>query len=281
MNQHKPQPGLRGFQDALIAACGRFEVACPPADTGQVTRGHLGGLDCVSVLTPAGAIIRDMAAIRRDPGRHLFLIRQHSGTARMQQDGQSAHLGPGDFFVVDAARPSVFGYDSPSQQFSLHLPADLARGTGLAGGVIVRGAAAMGHALACASARLTRDGPDRLLALLAMTARDRTLPEADLATAALALIGRFSRDPDMTPARLARDLGVHLRQLQRALAGMGQTASAAIETARMADARTLLRKHPDMTVAAVSAMAGFPDISRFTRGFRTRHGQTPTAWRVA
>lgn len=285
MDRQAGKTGPRGFQDALIAACGRFQVtagpAPAPAGTGRVLRGSAGGLDLVAVSAPPGAISRDSGAIRRDPGRHLFLIRQCAGRARMDQDGSRADLSPGDFFLADSARPSVFGYRAAARQVSLHLPHEVTRGAGLTGGLVLRGGSAAGLALARAVARLDRDGPDRMLRLLQLAARGQVPPGTGLAATALALIAAGSRDPALTPARLALDLGVHLRQLQRALADLGQTPSGAIESARMADARALLRACPRMTVTGIAAMAGFPDISRFMRAFRARHGQSPGAWRAA
>ena len=93
------------------------------------------------------------------------------------------------------------------------------------------------------------------------------------------LIERRSADPCFGPAALADGLDISIRKLQRILATGQISASSAIQDQRMQKVRKLLSTRPDLTVTTCAETAGFPDISRFTRDFRQRHGCTPGQYR--
>ena len=145
-------------------------------------------------------------------------------------------------------------------------------------GLHLRAGSVVARALNRALGRLDR-GPDEIIELLAIAARDATDGDLGLTDLALHLIARRAGDPGLTPAALAGALDVSLRRLQRALAAKGISATAAIQDQRMQHVRALLRSRSDMTVAACAQAAGFPDISRFTRDFREAHGCPPGQYR--
>lgn len=271
----------RRFQADLAAVCGAFRVYPAKRPSGSVKAGRAGGFDLVRVATNASAIERDARDVRRDHNPHYFLIRQLSGSARMQQRDQQVELAPGDFFLASSTRPSLFRYGASSVQASLHLPrAQIAEtlGPNAAAGLHMPYASAVGRALTRSVERLAQ-GPERIAELLAIAASEQEHYDLDLFDFALRLIERRAADPGFGPAALAEDLGVSLRKLQRTLAAEQTSASEAIQEHRMQIVCNLLSKRPDMTVTACAEAAGFPDISRFTRDFRQRHGCTPSQFR--
>lgn len=63
--------------------------------------------------------------IRTDPGEHLFLLIQDQGCCRIERDGRTTELGPGDMFLAGSNRPSGFIYGSEGlSRISIHLPRD-------------------------------------------------------------------------------------------------------------------------------------------------------------
>lgn len=82
-------------------------------------------------------------------------------------------------------------------------------------------------------------------------------------------------------ARLARELGVSRRKLERHFAAdLGVTPAAAGRRLRLAQAAALLAgtRRP---VTEIAAATGFCDLSHFIRVFRSTHRMTPEAWRAA
>ena len=271
----------RRFQADLLATCGIFRVSPSARPHGAVSSKRVSGFDLASVTTNARAIERDARDVRRDHDPYYFLIQQLGGHAHMWHRDRQAHVGPGDFFLVSSTRPALFRYEGLSIQASLHLPrATMAEAFGPhpGAGLHLRAGSVVARALNRALGRLDR-GPDEIIELLAIAARDATDGDLGLTDLALHLIARRAGDPGLTPAALAGALDVSLRRLQRALAAKGISATAAIQDQRMASVRTLLRARPDMTVAACAQAAGFPDISRFTRDFRALNGCAPGQYR--
>ena len=271
----------RRFQADLLAVCGIFRVSPSARPHGAVSSKRVSGFDLASVTTNARAIERDARDVRRDHDPYYFLIQQLGGSAQMWHHDRQAHVGPGDFFLVSSTRPALFRYQGLSVQASLHLPrATMAEAFGPhpGAGLHLRAGSVMARALNRAFGRLD-NGPDEIVELLAIAARDARDDSLGLTDLALRLIERRAGDPGLTPAALAGALDVSLRRLQRALAAKGISASGAIQDQRMQHVRALLRTRSDMTVAACAQAAGFPDISRFTRDFREIHGCPPGQYR--
>ena len=277
----QPSADPRRFQADLLEVCGVFRVSPSARPHGAVSSKRVSGFDLASVTTNARAIERDARDVRRDHDPYYFLIQQLGGSAHMWHRDRQAHVGPGDFFLVSSTRPALFRYDGLSIQASLHLPrATMAEAFGPhpGAGLHLRAGSVMARALNRALGQLD-SGPDEVVELLAIAARDAKDRDLGLTELALHLIARRAGDPGLTPAALAGALDVSLRSLQRALAAKGISATAAIQDQRMASVRTLLRARPDMTVAACAQAAGFPDISRFTRDFRALNGCAPGQYR--
>lgn len=278
-----PKPAdTRRFQGDLRAVCGAFHVHPAANPAGSVRTSRFGGFDLVHVATNARAIERNDRDVRRDHDPHYFLIRQVKGHARMQQRDRLVDLSMGDFFLASSTRPALFRYEASSVQASLHLPrAQLTETLGQtsAAGLHLSASSVMGRAVTRALMRLSRQQTSELADLLAIAAQNLSPTELELTAAAQELIARRATDPALTPAVLADLLGVSLRQLQRALATEGLTPSAAIARHRMTAVHILLRTRPDLTITACATQAGFPDISRFTRDFRTWAGCTPGQYR--
>lgn len=284
----------------LVGVCGRFDLAVH--DRGDVFDGAIGmrnfGLfDAAVVATELRAIWRDAAMIRQDPARHLFLIYQQAGQSMICQGETRTVLTPGTFHLVDPAFPSEFHYSGGlTRKISMHLPRDetLRRlGTSCVGGLPIDPGDPLSAALEALLAKIISDDcrarpqlSDMLVELLATYVRCRemevpTLPpkDADRLERARALIRSHAAQADYDLDALCRDLGMSRRSVQRLFSAVGETASAALQEARLARARQSLLSAPELTVAEIAFEAGYNDLAHFHRSFRTRFGQSPGTYR--
>lgn len=132
-------------------------------------------------------------------------------------------------------------------------------------------------------------GVDRYLAgvagLLLRTAVARTGPDLvhaeNIRVRTDAIIFEQSSDPDLTPAAIAAQLSISLRQLYRAFTGTESPASR-IRRRRLERAAEILatRTGPGH-VERVASECGFASAEYFSRAFRREFGLSPRAYRSA
>jgi AraC-like DNA-binding protein len=85
---------------------------------------------------------------------------------------------------------------------------------------------------------------------------------------------------DASLGRVAEDLGLSSRTLQRHLCARGASFQELLEEVRRARAITLLIQGPD-AIDRIAARLGYGDASNFRRAFRRWMGVSPTAFRAA
>ncbi len=90
-------------------------------------------------------------------------------------------------------------------------------------------------------------------------------------------------DPDLSPERLAAELGISRRYLQTLLAGSGTSFVQELTATRLDRASDMLSdpRAGALTVGEIAFRCGFLDPGYFARAFRKRFGVTPSAWRAA
>lgn len=97
--------------------------------------------------------------------------------------------------------------------------------------------------------------------------------------AAIDLINRNHRDPAFTPDTIARSLHISRRQLYRHFENADESVSDVIASQRLQTACSFLTNRPDLTLAQVAAMSGFPSAATFRNRFRARYGVGPREYR--
>ena len=101
----------------------------------------------------------------------------------------------------------------------------------------------------------------------------------DLYSDALEVIARRHGDPDLSLARVAHEIATSRRQLQRALAEVGNTSfSRELQRARMDRAAELLRAG-SLPVQVVAGAVGYRQAAQFAKVFRRHHGTSPSNFR--
>ncbi|MEM8813908.1 MAG: helix-turn-helix domain-containing protein [Pseudomonadota bacterium] len=297
-----PEPAMpvEEFQSHLQSVCGLFDVE--PADRTGTVSGHagirpMGRFDVAEVRLNALNVSRGATNISRDPGSHYFAILQFEGQCLIKQADKASLLSPGEVCIVDSSLPSEFVYNGcRSHQVSFHLPRDemVGRfGSSFDSWCHLPEAkswfppilAVARKLLEARSRSASQQLEESLLSLIGAALTDLQGGETDLQRRVCDLIERAvlvmeenCTDPDYSPARLADDLGVSSRTLQRHFQSLGETPGRRLLDARLSHAyRTLVS--PDArrvaTVTDVAFEAGFSDLSHFHRAFRAKYGLTP------
>lgn len=108
--------------------------------------------------------------------------------------------------------------------------------------------------------------------------RNHTRPRARMSIA-LAFVKEHLQDSDLSPSRVARQVGLDLPVFCRAfkqVAGMTCTDYIALE--RIRAAKRLLTRG-DLLVKEVAYRVGFENANYFSRRFKEMEGRTPTSYR--
>ncbi|MGY3608092.1 MULTISPECIES: AraC family transcriptional regulator [unclassified Bradyrhizobium] len=127
------------------------------------------------------------------------------------------------------------------------------------------------------------------VARLAMLARGRLLPGMPECRAALRsgfyyaardILVRDLHQPGLSPAAVAQELGISLRQVHVLFEPMGLSFSRTLTALRVRKAGELLAMAPLRPVADVAYACGFDSLATFYRAFRNHYGMTPRDMRV-
>lgn len=246
-------------------------------------------------------------------GRHIraasvddYLLAVHiTGAARASQGGREAELGPGDFALLDSARPYSIAFRAQDRFGHLiyQIPRaslDARRQAGESTAIRVPAASAPGRLAVPYLRTLAAPGwpppgeapgesfTDIALDLVASALRavaghhDGPPPRGaarirELKTCALAHLG----DPGLSPASIARASYISVRQLHRLFARDGLSFAAWVREQRLRRCRDDLAD-PGLRHLAISAIAerwGYRSQAHFTRAFSARFGVTPREFR--
>jgi AraC family transcriptional activator of tynA and feaB len=94
---------------------------------------------------------------------------------------------------------------------------------------------------------------------------------------------RFA-DPDVTPRRVAAEMGISLRYLQKLFTVRGSTCGHYISSLRLEHAGRLIERRAllktGQPLSEIAYTCGFRDYTHFARGFRQRFGTSPGAVRA-
>ncbi|MEE4301583.1 MAG: AraC family transcriptional regulator ligand-binding domain-containing protein [Pseudomonadales bacterium] len=104
-------------------------------------------------------------------------------------------------------------------------------------------------------------------------------PEQDLETRLRRAVANVLSEGVPTLGRIASELGMGTRTLQRRLSEQDRTFQGVVDAARQELAQRLLRE-TDYSLADVAFLTGFGEQSAFTRAFKRWGGQTPRSYRL-
>jgi AraC-like DNA-binding protein len=119
---------------------------------------------------------------------------------------------------------------------------------------------------------------------LAMLARGKLAPglpevraamRTGLLHTAFEIMARDKHNGRLTPALVARELGISLRQVHVVFENAEMSFSRSLTDMRIEEARRLLLEAPNLPVTQIAYTCGFESLATFYRAFTRRYGMTP------
>jgi AraC-like DNA-binding protein len=298
-------PGSREeyWRHVIGEVVGRLEpVAGLPDRIAACAVGVLGVGD-VSASEP-GLARRTHVHLRSSDPHVLKIDLVASGRVVVEQGGREADLGPGDFTLVDGARPATWTMPGPTRIVAVTFPRSLLplrdRSLARLTGAPVKGDRGVPALVSSIARQLpahaddwgasggARAGTALLDLLVAAVAED--LPDArssESGPRALllrihAFIEEHLPDPALSPAGIAAAHHISVRYLHRLFEGEETTVAAWIRRRRLERCR---RDLLDPALASVPAYAigerwGLHGAARFNRTFRAAFGMPPAEFRA-
>lgn len=224
-----------------------------------------------------------------------------SGRFRVETNGRSLDLAQDDIFLLDSAVPHLM-HDYPGHIVVVFVPRagvaaalDASHTADFVGRLLTDSDLADLFALQVRYlvGALDRIAPAAFDVALSATAdvalgmlrgADRR-PEADgtnIVARAKLVVSQSASDPELTPTRIAKLLGVSRTRLYEAFAGQGLTLGTYLRDRRLQTFLTLLREDPDIPIQELAARSGFGgSASDFTKLFRRTYGVLPSDMRTA
>lgn len=297
--------GIEGYEGAIVESYAPMRVA--PAATGTGYRWSVEDAQCgdlrLTRIFAEGAIRAHIPRTERSNcvGK-MLLTYVEEGAFRFEQHGQRADCAAGSLVLMDATQPLAAAQDSVAALLSIVFPATRLRAevprvaTRCTMPVTVKsGTRALLRDLMQSVWRertaLTGEGASPLPRLFGRLIEDvfpdratgrRASREVHL-SAARHLIRQDLRNPVLSPAHLAKRLGLSTSYLFALAREAGMSLHEEIMTTRLEAACDALCA-PEWSVVSVTDIAldfGFQDPAHFARRFRARFGCTPSAMRTA
>jgi AraC-like DNA-binding protein len=230
----------------------------------------------------------------------IQLVYARTGVLKTRMGGKRFTVQPGEFVLLDNTRFYQMEMDTPHEAVDLMMP------PGWLDRYLPDPGALLGRPV---SARTGWGAPLGSLLELMVTGIDSTpLPRPMIAEQVGALLalatgfhepvresrhrGQLARrvlrriesdfaDPELTPERLAAELGISRRYLQTLLAGSGTSFVQELTATRLDRASDMLSdpRAAPLSISEIAYRCGFLDPGYFARAFRKRFGCTPSGWR--
>jgi len=289
------------WNDLVAANMTQMHVTAPPDDSFEADWQQfcLGPID-FNVLSTTPQIVRRTPDMVRNCAEPTFeLVYMQRGSMIVREGAREDLIREGDFGLLRNAVPYEFACRSRNIALSTHMPEAWLK-SWLAQPERLRdlpweNRAAWGRPLAALLRLITDRGlqdsaipraviADQIGGLLSLIGRHAGSGPAQRKSTLERLLGKLDerfREPDLTPADLAQDMGISRRHLHGLLAAAGTTFGGELVERRLQYAgvrlRTLSAGH---SVSEVAYDAGFTDPSHFARRFRQHFGSSPSVWRI-
>ncbi|MGW6983445.1 AraC-like ligand-binding domain-containing protein [Streptomyces sp. NPDC054932] len=277
----------------------------PEPSAGSIASERLGPLQISAVQAGPQTVSRDRRLISRGGEQFMTVTFQHTGTARLTQDGREALVKPGTFTCSDAGRPyrreqpdyfrftavrvpkSALGVSDSALRAVTGTVFSGDRGTsGLVSGFLTRLADRASGFDAYTGQQLAMTATD----LLTVLVRERQgLLDPYASEAARGILARVKAyvlaslaDPGLTPEHIAAAHHISVRYLHKLFQPEGTTVGSWIRHERLERCRRDLARQvgPAPTVTAVGQRWGFTNPSHFSRAFRAAYGMSPREWQA-
>jgi len=300
----KQAEAIRQWQDWAASTIAPIDVAVYDTDAfaARWSSHGVGQLRLLHLHAPAQRVVHcgtDGSSGRAAPTIQLVYARK--GALKTKMAGKRFTVEPGQFVLLDNTRFYQMEMDEAHECLDLMMPMSwIEKYLPDPGALLARPIAAssgwgapLGSLLEIMLSGLdTSPLPRSLIAeqvgalLTLATGFHEPAPskhKGQLARAILRRIESDFADPELTPERVAQDVGISKRYLQSLLAGSGTNFVAELNAARLDHAADRLAdpRAASLQIAEIAYQAGFLDPGYFTRLFRKRFGLGPKEWRIA
>jgi AraC family transcriptional activator of tynA and feaB len=281
----------------------RIEPAGKQALRGEIHVRLIGDLGVAQVAGLGVQALHTGAQIARARD-HVYAACVHlEGEARITRRGETIALRQGDIFITDSRHEFTLDLERPWRHLVIALPtrwldSRVTRPESLPGAVLhdhplarlwasylASGFALASELSSTAATLFARHSVELLVQLLEESHRDHVTPSvawraAMFLRACEAIALRFG-DPDLTPDKIARELGVSGRTLARVFAAHNETIMRRVFDERVRQAARFLAapESAHRSVTDVAFACGFNDVSHFGRMFAAKMSTTPSQWR--
>lgn len=270
---------------------------------GEIRARNIGNLEVAQVSGMGVHALHTGAHIARACD-HVYAACLHlEGEARITRRGETIAMRRGDIFITDSRHEFSLDLERPWQHLLITLPtrwldSRVARPELLPGAVLrdhplarlwgrhLTSGFALAEELSMTAATLfARHSVELLVQLLDESHLDHLTPSEALRAAmflsACEVINLRFGDPNLTPAEIARGVGVSSRVLARVFAENNETIMRRVFDERVRQAARLLaaQESAHRSVTDIAFACGFNDLSHFGRMFADKMRMTPSQWR--
>jgi len=277
-----------------------IEVAGPDGFSAHLNQYSLGPTTANFLWATSQAIARTPTGISRSRDETFLLVQLREGQFEFERRGQSSLVSSGDCILMDSRDRYEVRCPQPTRCLILQLPPQWLRGflprPEIIAGRVLRPGTGWGSALAATVAALQPEElsqlalppgavAEQIASLLALAAGRDCGAEASRPDQLHSRLTQGLRDRyheiGLTPATIARDLGISARYLHYLFAKRGTTFGRELVRLRLERARDLLsdRRWTDVPIGEIAAQCGFAEASHFARCFRGAFGVAPTDYR--
>ena len=281
----------------------RYERVGDEPALGEMSAKMIGDAPLMELLCGGARASRTRSEIARSSDHFYALVVQTDGTTCITVRGEDVPLRRGDIFLGDTMHELALDLERPCQHLIVKLPPpwiearvarpDLFFGTILRDRPVSRLLASylvngfqMADELSPAVAEMfAQHTVDLLTQALVETQSDPTTPSdawrAAIFLRARRLIMLNLGDSNLSPDRIAAQLHVSKRTLERIFAAHDDTVMRRVYEERVRQAARLLATPAaaHRSVTEIAFACGFQDSAHFTRTFAARNGITPSKWR--
>lgn len=282
------------------------EVSPQPGPDFSGTLSVFGAGECSIAIVRASrqTVSRSEGFIRRTSGDYHQLFLQVSGDMVARADGKEYLIGPGDLFFYDASVPHQLRLAGAFEHIVLRVPRDLVkqnwRTLDQRGCFRLAAEEPLARITAAVLSAVARDidvfsDPDLLIVVQALfdvfacaaskckgsiTAKKGRGSDVTFARARAVIQTRL-KDFDLTPDRIAIELGMSRRALNKLFEHRGITPMEYVVLERLEHAARDLSSSAQRghSVTEIALRWGFKNVSHFSKRFRQQYGSTPSALR--
>lgn len=295
---------MRAWADVIHHRFVSLRIAQDDASqlSGSVSSRQIGHLQASVVRSTPQTFSRTSRLAAADDHNLLAVGVVERGTGCLEQDGRTCVIAGGDFALYDTSRPFTWSLTGDWTLRVYTWPLDAVTATEAESRALtattVRGDTGVGcllspmlASLAGASTAISPLASARLageVAELAITAAWEVghhdaggQPDREQLQAIQVFIEQNLADPELTPARIAREFFMSARTLHRLFARHGLTVAAWVKRRRLEACRRSLGSPAaqHLGINEIACRYGFPSPSFFSREFTRQFGESPRAYR--